>query len=103
MPRIKHQKAYREGLAELPDWRITCFSSGRHTGARGWPTLRWLGRWRRFPAGWRHGGELPGRHRGRKVSGSFRYNATVTLVERHRFERVRQIGKHYWVVSRFVG
>jgi len=37
------------------------------------------------------------------VSGSFRYNATVTLVERHRFERVRQIGKHYWVVSRFVG
>jgi len=30
------------------------------------------------------------------VSGSFRYNATVTLVERHRFERVRQIGKHYW-------
>ena len=40
---------------------------------------------------------------GRKVSGSFLYNATVALFERHGFERVRQIGKHHWVVSRFVG
>ena len=39
----------------------------------------------------------------RKVSGSFLYNATVALFERHGFERVRRIGKHHWVVSRFVG
>jgi len=33
LPRIKHQKAYREGLQELPDWRITCFFAGRtHRG-----------------------------------------------------------------------
>ena len=25
LPRIKHQRAYRESLGELPDWRITCF------------------------------------------------------------------------------
>jgi hypothetical protein len=35
LPRIKHQKAYRDGLAELPDWRITCFSPGGSTGAGG--------------------------------------------------------------------
>ncbi len=29
LPRIKHQKAYRDGLHELPDWRITCFFVGR--------------------------------------------------------------------------
>jgi hypothetical protein len=40
---------------------------------------------------------------GRKVAGSFLYNATVALFERHGFERVRQVGKHHWVVSRFVG
>jgi len=40
---------------------------------------------------------------GRKVSGSFLYNATLALFERHGFERVRQIGKHHWVVSRLVG
>ncbi|TGU43863.1 GNAT family N-acetyltransferase, partial [bacterium M00.F.Ca.ET.152.01.1.1] len=25
LPSIKHRRAYEEGLAELPDWRITCF------------------------------------------------------------------------------
>ena len=25
LPRIKRQRAYREGLEQLPDWRITCF------------------------------------------------------------------------------
>ena len=40
---------------------------------------------------------------GRKVPGSFLYNATVALFERHGFERIRQIGNHHWVVSRFVG
>jgi hypothetical protein len=35
LPRIKHQKAYRTGLLQLPDWRITCFFAGpthRHQG-----------------------------------------------------------------------
>ena len=54
--------------------------------------------------GRRHGGELPGGHRrAEKAPGSFLYNATVALFERHGFERIRQIGKHHWVVSRFVG
>ncbi len=39
---------------------------------------------------------------GRKVSGSFLYNATVALFECHGFQRMRQIGKHHWVVRRFV-
>jgi len=25
LPRIKHGRAYRDGLTDLPDWRITCF------------------------------------------------------------------------------
>ncbi|TIT81397.1 MAG: GNAT family N-acetyltransferase, partial [Mesorhizobium sp.] len=25
LPRIKHRRAYEEGLTNLPDWRITCF------------------------------------------------------------------------------
>ena len=40
---------------------------------------------------------------GRKVSGWFLYSGTVALFERHGFERKRRIGKHHWVVSRFVG
>jgi len=35
LPRIKHQKTYRESLGALPDWRITCFFARlthRHRG-----------------------------------------------------------------------
>jgi len=39
---------------------------------------------------------------GRPVSGSFLHNATVSLFERHGFERTRQIGKTRWVVTRVV-
>jgi hypothetical protein len=35
LPRIKHQKAYRDGLEKLPDWRITCFFVGRTHRHRG--------------------------------------------------------------------
>ena len=35
--------------------------------------------------------------------GPRRFNGTVALFERHGFERLRQIGKHHWVVSRLVG
>jgi GNAT superfamily N-acetyltransferase len=30
LPRIKHRRAYLEGLAELPDWRITWFFVDRN-------------------------------------------------------------------------
>jgi hypothetical protein len=33
LPRIKNRRAYLDGLDDLPDWRITCFFSGR--GHRG--------------------------------------------------------------------
>jgi hypothetical protein len=29
LPRIKHLKAYHAGSNQLPDWRITCFFTGR--------------------------------------------------------------------------
>ncbi|GAA3160225.1 hypothetical protein GCM10010531_09630 [Blastococcus jejuensis] len=38
----------------------------------------------------------------RKVSSSFLYNATVSLFERHGFERTRRLGKNHWVVTTVV-
>jgi GNAT superfamily N-acetyltransferase len=104
LPRIKHQKAYREGLAERPDWRITCFFVGRTHRGRGVADAALAGALEEI--GRLGGGTVesyPEEVAGRKVSGSFLYNATVALFERHGFERVRPIGKHHWVVSRFVG
>lgn len=103
LPRIKHRKAYRAGLAGPPDWRITCFFTARtHRGA-GVADAALEGALREIA---RLGGgkveSYPEDTTGRKVPGSFLYNATVALFERHGFERERQIGKHHWVLSQLV-
>jgi hypothetical protein len=104
LPRIKHQKAYREGLRELPDWRITCFFVGRTHRHRGVADTGLAGALAEIA---RLGGgtveSYPEDTDGRKVSGSFLHNGTVAMFERHGFTRGRQIGKHRWVVSRQVG
>ncbi len=103
LPRIKHQKAYREGLHLLPDWRITCFFVGRTHRHRGVAEAALAGALDEIS---RRGGGLvesyPEDTAGRKVSGSFLNNATVAMFERYGFERDRQIGKHRWVVTRRV-
>ena len=103
LPRIKHQKAYREGLTELPDWRITCFFVGRSHRHRGVADAALAGALEEIA---RLGGgtveSYPEDTTGRKVSGLFLHNASLAMFERHGFTRRRQIGKHRWVVSRLV-
>src|SRR5271154_6121519 len=43
LPRIKHQRAYKEGLAELPSWRITCFFVDKAYRGRGVSSLALAG------------------------------------------------------------
>jgi hypothetical protein len=104
LPRIKHQQAYGSGLHQLPDWRITCFFVGRTHRHRGVADAALVGALDQI--GQLGGGlveSYPEDTAGRQVSGSFLHNATVTLFERHGFERVRQLGKHHWVMSRRIG
>ena len=104
LPRIKHQKAYREGLRELPDWRITCFFVGRthrHQGVADTALSGALEEIARLGGGTVE--SYPEDTTGRKVSGSFLNNGTVAMFERHGFTRVRQVGKHCWVVRATVG
>ena len=39
---------------------------------------------------------------GRQAQGRFLFSATVELFEDHDFTRVRQVGKHAWIVSRLI-
>jgi hypothetical protein len=106
LPRIKHQKAYHAGLGQrpgLPDWRITCFFAGRTHRGRRVADVALAGAVTEI--GRLGGGRVesyPEDTAGRKVSGSFLYNATVALFEQHGFTRERPLGKHHWVVSRHV-
>jgi hypothetical protein len=100
LPRIKRAAAYRAGLVDLPDWRITCFfvdRRWRHRGVTGTALDGALGL-----IGGLGGGVVesyPEDVGGRRVSASFLHNGTVGLFEAHGFTRTRPIGRHHWVVT----
>ena len=103
LPRIKHWRAYEAGATTAPDWRITCFFVARTHRKRGVADSAVAGALTEIA---RLGGgtveSYPEEVDGRRVSGSFLYNATVGLFEQHGFERARKLGKNHWVVSKVV-
>jgi ribosomal protein S18 acetylase RimI-like enzyme len=103
LPRIKHRRKYEEGLAELPDWRITCFVVHKEHRRRGVAAAALDGALDEIA---RLGGgtveSYPEDIGGRKVSSSFLYNGALSMFERRGFERVRRLGKNHWVVAKVV-
>lgn len=100
LPRIKHKRAYADGAASLPDWRITCFFVDRDHRHRGVASAALGGALAEIA---RLGGgtveSYPDAVTGRTVSSSFLHNATAEMFEQHGFERRRPLGKNTWVVS----
>jgi GNAT superfamily N-acetyltransferase len=103
LPRIKHKRAYLEGLAELPDWRITCFfvdKSYRGKGVAAAALKGALGEIARLGGG--RVESYPEAVDGRSVSGAFLHNGTVSIFESQGFARTRRLGKNHWVVTKVV-
>ncbi|WP_222194930.1 GNAT family N-acetyltransferase [Modestobacter italicus] len=103
LPTIKHRRVYEQDPPPRPDWRITCFYvDTRHRG-QGIARVGLAGALEQIAA--RGGGlveAIPEVTAGRTAHGRFLYSATVELFEEHGFSRVRQVGKHAWIVSRVV-
>jgi ribosomal protein S18 acetylase RimI-like enzyme len=103
LPRIKRQRAYLEAPTQPVDWRITCFFVDKAYRGRGVASRALAGALQEIA---RLGGgtveSFPERVDDRSVSGSFLHNGTVSMFERHGFERTRPIGKHHWVVAKVV-
>jgi ribosomal protein S18 acetylase RimI-like enzyme len=103
LPGIKHRREYEKDAPPLPDWRITClFVDKKHRG---------LGVARAGLEGAlgqiaQAGGGLVEAisevTAGREAQGRFLFSATVELFEQYGFSRVRQAGKHAWIVSKQV-
>jgi GNAT superfamily N-acetyltransferase len=101
LPRIKHRRAYLAGSSAPPDWRITCFfvdREHRHGGVAAAALEGALEEIARLGGGTVE--SYPEDADGRSVSASFLHNGTVSMFERHGFERTCRLGKHHWVVSR---
>jgi ribosomal protein S18 acetylase RimI-like enzyme len=103
LPRIKHRRAYLDGLGAPPDWRITCFFVDRQYRRRGVASAALGGALHEIA---RLGGgtveSYPEDINGRSVSASFLHNGALSMFEGHGFERIRRLGKHHWVVAKLL-
>lgn len=98
---IKHRRAYDADAPPVPDWRITCFYVDPKHRGRGIARAALEGALDQIAGA---GGGLVEAitevTTGREAHGRFLYSATVELFEEYGFTRVRQVGKHAWIVSR---
>ena len=98
---IKNRREYLKDAPPAPDWRITCvYVDPKH---RGLGVAR-AGIEGALDAIARHGGgrveAIPEVTAGREAQGRFLFSGTVELFESLGFARVRQVGKHAWIVAR---
>lgn len=103
LPNIKHGRRYREELPERPDWRMACcFVDKRHRG-QGILRLAVGGALQQIAG---LGGGLvetiSETTTGREAHGRFLFTGTAELFEDHGFQRVRQVGKHAWILNKVV-
>ncbi|MFE3032213.1 GNAT family N-acetyltransferase [Streptomyces canus] len=103
LPRIKHRRAYDKDAPPRPDWRITCVYVDRKHRGRGIARAALEGALDHIArAG---GGVVEAVSEvtdGREAQGRFLFSTTVELLEDLGFTRVRQVGKHAWVVRRVI-
>jgi hypothetical protein len=103
LPEIKSRRRYEADLVTLPDWRVTCFFTGKGQRRRGVADAA-LGGALIDIAG--HGGGTvegyPEETDDRTVPGSFLHTGPMSAFEHRGFTRTRQISPHRWVVTRVV-
>ncbi len=103
LPEVKSRRRYEKDLAALPDWRITCFFTGKGLRGRGVADAALGGALSEIA---RHGGGVvegyPEETDDRTVSGSFLHTGPMAAFENHGFTRTRPISPHRWVVTRTV-
>ncbi len=100
---LKHGREYRKDPPPPARWRIACiFVDKRHRG-QGFARAALEGALAQIAeAG---GGLVEATSEttsGREAQGRFLFSATVELFEELGFDRVRQVGKHAWIVSRLI-
>lgn len=104
LPIIEHNRpAYQADPPPTPDWRITCYYTDKRHRRQGIGRAALAGALELIAS---DGGglveALPEATAGRVAHGRFLYEMAVELYEEYGFRRVRQIGKHRWIVSRDV-
>jgi len=103
LPGIKHKREYDKDPPLSPDWRITCFFVDKKHRGQGVARAALEGALGQIA----HGGgglveAISEVTSGRQAHGRFLFSATVELFEQNGFARVRQVGKHAWIMGRMI-
>jgi GNAT superfamily N-acetyltransferase len=100
---LKHGRAYRADPPPPARWRIACIFVDKAHRGQGIARVALRGALEQIAAA---GGGLTEAisetTAGRQAQGRFLFSATVELFEQYGFTRLRQVGKHAWIVSRLV-
>lgn len=100
---LKHRREYDKDPPPLPDWRITCIFVDRKHRGQGIARMALEGALKQIAE---QGGGLVEAisevTAGRQAQGRFLFSGTVELLEDYGFRRMRQVGKHAWIVSKHV-
>ena len=103
LPEVKSRRLYEKDLIALPNWRITCFFTGKGFRRRGVADAALTGALLEIA---RCGGGTvegyPEETDDRTLSGSFLHTGPMAAFEHHGFTRTRQISPHRWVVTKIV-
>ena len=103
LPEVKSRRRYEKDLTTLPDWRVTCFFTGKGHRRRGVADAALGGALAEIAR--RGGGTVggyPEETDDRPLSGWVRHTGPLAAFENHGFTRTRLISPHRWVVTRTV-
>jgi len=101
LPRIKSRAAYERTLTALPDWRIACCYVAKGHRRHGVARAALEGALDLIAA--LGGGVVEGYPEpAGSVPAGFLFNGSLSTYESLGFTRDRMIGKHRWVLTRFV-
>jgi GNAT superfamily N-acetyltransferase len=100
---LKHRREYEKEPPPAATWRIACiFVDKRHRG-QGVARAALEGALEQIASS--GGGLVEATSEvtaGREAQDRFLFSGTVELFEEHGFSRIRQVGKHAWIVSKTV-
>lgn len=100
---IKHRRAYDKEPPPTPDWRLTCVYVEPGQRGKGLARFAIMGALELIAAA--GGGSVEAISEttdGRAAQGRFLFTATAEVLEDLGFSRVRQVGKHAWIMTREV-
>lgn len=100
---LKHKRGYEQDPPPPASWRIACIFVDRRHRRQGVARAALEGALGQIAAA---GGGLveaiSETTSGRSAQDRFLFSATVELFEDYEFSRIRQVGKHAWIVSRTI-